>query len=165
MDCCETDKSVRYKTGKNEVAIAALPGDFQIYRFTIPIKPNGDYKDFPEFDEIQAITTLMELTMDIRETQLVGKQEWMQQWDSNHERLNLGKIESPYSADIRSNYFQNVTEKNGDRWGTRKRSRRLYCRSEIKTLRISSSMNSRKSLNTTPVGSLVWTPMSCKNQR
>jgi hypothetical protein len=111
MDCCETDKSVRYKTGKNEVAIAALPGDFQIYRFTIPIKPNGDYKDFPEFDEIQAITTLMELTVDIRETQLVGKQEWMQQWDSNHERLNLGKIESPYSADIRSNYFQNVTEK------------------------------------------------------
>jgi hypothetical protein len=99
------------KREKNELAIAALPGDFQIYRFTIPIKPNGDYKDFPEFDEIQAITTLMELTGDIRETQLVGKQEWMQQWDSTHERLNLGDIEGPYSSDVRTNYFQNVIEK------------------------------------------------------
>jgi hypothetical protein len=73
------------KRGKNELAIAALPGDFQIYKFIIPMKQNGNYKDFPEFDEIQAITTLMELTTDIRETQLVGKQEWMQQWDSAHE--------------------------------------------------------------------------------
>jgi hypothetical protein len=99
------------KREKNELAIAALPGDFQIYRFTIPQKQNGNYKDFPDFDEIQAITALMELTTDIRETQLVGKQEWMQQWDSTHERLNLGKIEGPYSLDVRTNYFQNVTEK------------------------------------------------------
>jgi hypothetical protein len=99
------------KREKNELAIAALPGDFQIYRFTIPIKQNGDYKDFPEFDEIQAITTLMELTTDIRETQLVGKQEWMQQWDSTHDRLDLGEIEGPYSEDVRMNYFQNVIEK------------------------------------------------------
>jgi hypothetical protein len=99
------------KREKNELAIAALPGDFQIYRFTIPQKQNGNYKDFPEFDEIQAITTLMELTTDIRETQLVGKQEWMQQWDSNHDRLDLGEIEGPYSADVLTNYFQNVTEK------------------------------------------------------
>jgi hypothetical protein len=99
------------KQGKNELAIAALPGDFQIYRFTIPIKQNKDYKDFHEFDEIQAINTL-ELTTDgIRETQLVGKQEWMQQWDSTHERLNLGEIKGPYSADVRINYFQNVTKK------------------------------------------------------
>jgi hypothetical protein len=99
------------KREKNELAIAALPGDFQIYRFTIPQKQNGNYKDFPDFDEIQAITALMELTTDIRETQLVGKQEWMQQWDSTHERLNLGEIEGPYSLDVRTNYFQNVTEK------------------------------------------------------
>jgi hypothetical protein len=99
------------KREKNELAITALPGDFQIYRFTIPIKQNGDYKDFPEFDEIQAITTLMELIGDIRETHLVGKQEWMQQWDSNHERLALGEIESPYPANVRTNYFQNVVEK------------------------------------------------------
>jgi hypothetical protein len=99
------------KREKNELAIAVLPGDFQIYRFTIPIKQNGDYKDFPEFDEIQAITTLMELTTDIRETQLVGKQEWMQQWDSTHDRLDLGEIEGPYSEDVRMNYFQNVIEK------------------------------------------------------
>jgi hypothetical protein len=97
VDCCEADESVRNETGKNELAIAALPGDFQIYGF---IKENGEYKDFPEFDEIQAITTLMELTADIRETHLVGKQEWMQQWDLTHERLALGKIEGPYSADI-----------------------------------------------------------------
>jgi hypothetical protein len=99
------------KQEKNELAIAALPGDFQIYRFTIPQKQNGNYKDFPEFDEIQAITTLMELTTDIRETQLVGKQEWMQQWDSVHERLDLGEIEGPYSEGVRTNYFQNATEK------------------------------------------------------
>jgi hypothetical protein len=99
------------KREKNELAMAALPGDFQIYRFTIPQKQNGNYKDFPEFDEIQAITALMELTTDIRETQLVGKQEWMQQWDSVHERLNLGEIEGPYPEEVRTNYFQNVTEK------------------------------------------------------
>jgi hypothetical protein len=44
------------------MAIAALPGDFQIYRFTIPILKNGKYKDFPDFGAVKAITTLMELT-------------------------------------------------------------------------------------------------------
>jgi hypothetical protein len=93
------------KLGKNELAIAALPGDFQIFRFTIPIKKNGDYKDFHEFDEIQAITTL-ELTTDgIRETQLFGKQEQVQQWDSTHERLNLGEIEEQSDPTYRTKIF------------------------------------------------------------
>jgi hypothetical protein len=99
------------KREKNELAIAALPGDFQIYRFTIPILKNGKYKDFPEFGSVKAITTLMELITDIQETHLVGKQEWMQKWDSTQERLPLGEIEGPFSDDILEEYFQNVVER------------------------------------------------------
>jgi hypothetical protein len=68
VNCGEADESVRNETGKNELAIAELPGDFQIYRFTIPILKNGKYKDFPKFTEVKAITTLMELTADIQES-------------------------------------------------------------------------------------------------
>jgi hypothetical protein len=53
----------------------------------------------------------MELTADIQETHLVGKQEWMQKWDSTHDRLPLGEIEGPYSDDVLDNYFQNVVER------------------------------------------------------
>jgi hypothetical protein len=95
---------------KNELAMVPPPGDFHVFRITIPILKNGYYKDFPEFDGEQAITAIMELIAEVSETQLVGNQEWLQQWDTTHDRLLLGEIED-YTEEIIANYSQNVTEK------------------------------------------------------
>jgi hypothetical protein len=99
------------KREKYELAVRPTPRDMQIYRFTIPIDKHGNYKDWPELGHQEAMTTVMEMISEMAEdVELVGNQEWLQQWDTTHDRLPLSEIEGIYSEDILENYCQNYVE-------------------------------------------------------
>lgn len=78
---------------KNELAIVQTPGDFEIYRLTMPIGKDGTYKDFPDYDTGTAIESVMDMIGEIDEIKLVAKKDWLQEWDSTDNRLVLGDIE------------------------------------------------------------------------
>jgi hypothetical protein len=44
---------------------------------------------------------------------LVGNNEWLEQWDTTHERLNLGDIVQNIEDDVMDNYFQQSIENIG----------------------------------------------------
>ena len=95
---------------KNELAIAASPGDFEVYRLTMPIQKNGLYKDFPDYDAGAAIKAVMDMIGEIDEIKLIGNDEWMQEWDSTEGRIDLGENEGEFTEETIENYFQNTTE-------------------------------------------------------
>jgi hypothetical protein len=96
---------------KNELVIETHHGDFHVFRVTIPIGKDGYYKDFPDFDSEQAIKTVIDLITEVAEKDLVGKHEWLQEWDSTPNRLPLGEIEGDYEEEFLKNYFQTEIEK------------------------------------------------------
>ena len=96
---------------KNELAKRAPPGDFEVFRLTMPILKNGTYKDFPDYDTGTAIKAVMDIIGEIDEIKLLGKKEWMEEWDSTDERLVLGDIEGEFEEETITNYFQSSLEK------------------------------------------------------
>jgi hypothetical protein len=44
---------------------------------------------------------------------LVANNEWLEEWDSMHERINLGDLGDSIEGDVMTNFFQHLTEKVG----------------------------------------------------
>jgi hypothetical protein len=101
-------------TPKTRLAKNAAGLDYHVICLVMPLLKDGKYKDCPDNDSELAIKEQLDNFAEIEEPLfLVANNEWLEEWDSTHERINLGDLGDSIEEDIMTNYFQRLTEKVG----------------------------------------------------